>query len=447
MAKTKNTKTTDSNIYKKDISNVNANTVSSAGTYNSYLPTNARSLTLEFAGVKAYSPATVNGIIISTNYYSKWILYNTMEICIPRLLKNMAYLKDQVSSRKFKLKPYDDSPEAMEVYDIIKKAVANMKGEFNSNLTGFNQFTEDCIDAYGKGICVQEIVYEEKDGLILPKGAFYISPLNYIVTDRITFNNFTEEQVKDKFVIAMYKNRASTNCYSYGVYQSLAWWININVYVREWFVKLCEVYGFPFRIGKLPPAADKTMRDNMATQLANLGASGWGVMPNGAEISLVQGQTSSDQNLHLQFLKYTDQMVDQIMLGQNLTSEAKGGSYAAAQVHERKESNIVDSLAKFVADVLNTQFIEYVLNVNGIITDKKPIFEIEIEKDFDLLSKKIDIYNKLQSLGYELSMDPFIAEMKHYNILVEKQNDTQTTDRSNGGKGPDVGKSDPKDSK
>ena len=108
---------------------------------------------------------------------------------------------------------------------------------------------------------------------------------------------------------------------------------------RDW-ARYCEKYGLNIIEGKAPAGADKEEKDAFLSALSNLG--------NEPTILTPQGRSKDDASFGLEIHECTaqgwqtfkmrkealDTDIAVRVLGQNLTTEVKGGSLAASKVHE-----------------------------------------------------------------------------------------------------------------
>lgn len=108
--------------------------------------------------------------------------------------------------------------------------------------------------------------------------------------------------------------------------------------------------------GSLPdPNSRLNIRD-----IVNNSGNGTLDLPPGIDVE-TSNQTSSSQNqLFENYMKYLDDVMTKLVLGQTMTTE-DGSSRSQAEVHERTQEDIFDADGKYVLDVLNYEFYE-VLN-------------------------------------------------------------------------------------
>lgn len=395
--------------------------------------------TIEVINPNFYQPRDVQDILSAPVYLPKWMLYCNMEVFWPRVQKNMDFLKHCVSNKSFVLKPFeaqddekdkDVSPDnagygdSMTKYALIDEAFKNLQSSIIYNRNGFKGIVHDIIDAYGKGISVQQIFWEMKEDRILPLNTQYVNAYYYkydISNNAITAMS-GEPLDENKFLVAAYKNRGTLNLTALGVYQALAYmWVG-QFWARKFWIQSVEKYGQPYRVVEYPQGSSATLKSALASAMSSFGNSGYGVFPAGSNFQLIESAIANGtNNAHELFISECDKTCDLLMLGQNLTTDASGGgSYAAAVVHERKETTVIDNLCDFTTDILNNQLIPAILDVNGYDQENRPFFTVDNNADLDMLKKKLDIVQQLKGLGYKISGEGLESELEQMGLQIEE---------------------------
>lgn len=111
---------------------------------------------------------------------------------------------------------------------------------------------------------------------------------------------------------------------------------------RQWALRdmqnFSEIYGSPTRIGWTPAAADPAERDQFQAQLSNLGANTTLLLPRGVDKDMGYGYElvsvgPADWSIFAGVADRCDMHITLAILMQNLTTEVKGGSFAATESH------------------------------------------------------------------------------------------------------------------
>lgn len=146
-----------------------------------------------------------------------------------------------------------------------------------------------------------------------------------------------------------------------GALRSIApWWLARNYALRDW-ARYSERHGMPIVKAITPAGADPLQIQNYRNQLSTLG-----------QESVVAVPMSTDPTIgsyDIAFLEASDQawegfkgLIDQCnaeitlsLMGQNLTSEVKEGSFAAARVHADVRQSIIEADARALAQTIYIQ--------------------------------------------------------------------------------------------
>lgn len=150
-----------------------------------------------------------------------------------------------------------------------------------------------------------------------------------------------------------------------GLWRALARWCLLKKYAREDWARHGETKAQGVLVGlnvnaTKPGETDLSpaQRQKLASQLRNLGRDAALVLPRGLDLKLIESAANNFQTYEAQ-INAANTGITICLLGQNLTTEVSGGSYAAAQVH----SQVADYLRRMLAEVLSTTLHDKVLSV------------------------------------------------------------------------------------
>lgn len=146
---------------------------------------------------------------------------------------------------------------------------------------------------------------------------------------------------------------------------------------RDW-AKFNERHGLPIIAIKEPGALDVEDKEKFFKQLKRLGTTGIIRLPQtadgqGFELEVVEAKDRAHETFTA-FRKDLDISIAVTILGQNLTSEATGGSLALGRVHDRIRQDFLEADAELLSNALREQLIvpygRY--NVAGFTDDAAP---------------------------------------------------------------------------
>lgn len=122
-----------------------------------------------------------------------------------------------------------------------------------------------------------------------------------------------------------------------------------------------EVYGTPMRLIKTPKGADEKDKNRATREIAKIGVESVIRLPQGAskeepgyDLSLIEA-TGRGFDGFLNLGREVGNDIAIALLGQNLTTEVRSGSLAAARVHENIRADILESDAELLSQCLREQ--------------------------------------------------------------------------------------------
>jgi phage gp29-like protein len=133
------------------------------------------------------------------------------------------------------------------------------------------------------------------------------------------------------------------------------WWLAKRFAVTDWS-RYGEKHGSPITAGTMPDnkAGDKQARKDLAADLDNLGANASVALPPGYDLKLVEATANTWGTFQAQ-INMANSGIAIAINGQNLTTEVKEGSRAAATVHEAVKQDLIEADAETASTTLHEQ--------------------------------------------------------------------------------------------
>lgn len=129
----------------------------------------------------------------------------------------------------------------------------------------------------------------------------------------------------------------------------------------KWWLTALERYGQPQLVATVQDG-DQNIVDAMMGALRKIGPDWRMVLPQGASITALDAPVNSD--LHYKFVDWQNQEDAIHILGQNLSTEVKGGSYAAAASQERVRADILGNDLAELDETIDDQWISVLWHYN-----------------------------------------------------------------------------------
>lgn len=337
------------------------------------------------ASARSYTPEMIHSVLrsaLSGNLVAQWELFDLMEDTWPRLQKNLNDLKDAVCAESWAVQPYaltgaKPSREAVKRAKLLEQTLWRMTPRAQADENGFNATLKDIADAWGKGIAVLEVHWEQRvvagaGQVIAPRCTTWVHPRYYgyaqnaselmLNVRELAVGGCVPEVLKDagegfavfpqdKFLIAIAKHKSGHPAGS-ALLRPLAWWWCASNFSAEWLLNFAQLFGLPLRWASYDPNQPGLL-NKICDMLENMGSSAWAAFPAGTKIELHEPSRNGADNPQATLLDRADKQCDLLILGQTLTSEAgESGSRALGEVHQRVRADRKAAMAAWTGEVL-----------------------------------------------------------------------------------------------
>lgn len=334
-------------------------------------------------------------------------LYSLMEATWPRLLKNRMEVTDAVLGLDWNVMATDETVAGTK--ELVERTKNGMRGDPCCDGHGWRATLAGLLDAWFRGVSVAEIEWEYRPGgtrlpaAWLPRQTRDTPPTHYgwkHDTGRLMlYPDGQPEHATDfpplKFLLAVRK-AGKGHPSGTALLRPLAWWWCAANFSAEWLLNFAQIFGQPIRWATYDPSQEG-VRDDLAEMLENMGSSSWGVGPEGANLELLEAAKGGSDNPQNHMLSLADTACDLLLLGQTLTtSQGDRGSQSLGTVHQSIRSDVIDSAALWLAEILNEQLIPAVVEANHGEVDEDaalPWFQPQRKekKDTKLLAETVEI--------------------------------------------------------
>ncbi|WP_314300466.1 DUF935 family protein [Campylobacter showae] len=214
------------------------------------------------------------------------------------------------------------------------------------------------LETYLYGLNVFEVNYKEKEGLVYPRLVQRdFRQFKFNDAGEFVFNAGGSEQSIPPLKVIYALNRANfRKVYGDGLLKKLYFPVKMkNASLKFWF-RFLEKFGSPWAIAKTSYEPDE-----MAAEVQAMLSGDSAVIDTDEEITLVQPTSNVD---FTRLPAYLDNQISKAILGANLTSDVKEGSYAAAKTHNEIREDLAANDAKILIFVMN-KAISFFKDING----------------------------------------------------------------------------------
>lgn len=185
-----------------------------------------------------------------------------------------------------------------------------------------------------------------------------------------------------------------------------------NYDIKDW-VSFCEVFGMPLRLGKYDASASEDDKKQLMEAIISLGTDAAGIVPSSTMIEFIESQKTTSVEIYEKLARYCDEQISKAILGQTLTSDSGGGSYAQSKTHDEVRHDLTVADAKALAVTIRRDIIRPLVEFNYGTDVDIPFFgfdchEVEDQKEV------VEIYKTLAcDMGLEI---PKSHIYKKFNI-------------------------------
>ncbi len=332
------------------------------------------------------------------NLLYQWELFDLMEDTWPMLQKCLNELKHAVERINYAAVPFsigkDVTPLATKKKDLLATSLKSFRPVVTEDENEPGGMIYDLCDAIGKGISVQEILWESRETAqgfaVLPRCTKWVHPIHYGYRAGETGLKLCPDGMggiwidfpPNKFLIGISKAK-SGHPIGGGILRCLAaFWIASN-FSWEWVLNLAQMFGIPIRWATYDPTKPNLLND-LEDMLINLGSAGWAAFPAGTTLELKEAVQRAADNPQAYIMEVADMMCSILILGQTLTTTVgKSGSRALGEVHADVRKDIIEYYAHWVAKMLRYQFIPALMLLNFGSNDQDPDIEPDIDEPQD----------------------------------------------------------------
>lgn len=337
----------------------------------------------------------------------------------PRLKKNLNEVAGAVSRLQWGCTAWAErgqkpTKEDQGIADMVDSAIWRT----SPDPTKWEQSTEDLLKSLAYIVACGQTVHEimwESDDIIYPRAfcpvsaKYYAWAYKHNEPDCLKLYPQGIDRMPDgidfppnKFLVGLSKGDLFHPIFNSKL-RTLVGWYGASMWGLTWLVNYCQIFGIPFRIAKARGAKAVEEAGKAMKQLAS---GGYAVSTENFEFEVHDATKSTSSIPQSVLIELADKVCDNLILGQTLTSDNKdGGAYALGKVHEGIRQEVIMDIASVVAEVLNTQLVKYIIQLNyGTLPSRLPRFVPTFPGDEANLDK-VEFLQKAKDLGLDIQKD------------------------------------------
>ena len=324
-------------------------------------------------------------------------LFEEMEEKDPHLFSQLQTRKNAVTGLDFEVIPFGDEPLDKEIADFIEEQL--------NGIESFEDVENDLLDAIGKGFAVSEILWGYDEGHVVVQDIKTRHQKRFFWD---TLDDSFKVRTKDapegillpanKFIVHRYKARSGHTSRA-GILRVVAWmYLFKNYDLKDW-VSFAEIYGLPLRLGKYAPGASDSDKAALMQALIQIGSDAAGIIPDGTSIDFITTEKTSSSDLYERLARYCDEQISKAILGQTLTSDSGGGSYAQSKTHNDVRHDLTVADCKALASTLRRDLIRPLCIFNFGEDKRIPYIRFDCEESEDLTQTATILGTLIEKVG------------------------------------------------
>ncbi len=334
------------------------------------------------------------------NVRSQMELFEEMEEKDAHLFSQLQTRKLAVTGLPWEIQPYSDDPQDEMIADFVREQFQDIEN--------FDDILIDLMDAVGKGTSIMELVWGlDEHGRNVVDDILYVHPKKLMWSWEkeqmlICTTQFPSgvELPANKFIVHQYKAKSGHPARS-GIMRIVSWmYLFKNYTVKDW-VSFCEVYGMPLRLGKYDQAASEDDKRELMDAIVRIGSDAAGIIPDTTMIEFKESNKTTSSDIYEQLARYCDEQISKAVLGQTLTSDSGGGSYAQAKTHDKVRHDLTVADTKALAVTLRRDLIRPLVEFNFGMDAALPFIVFDSEEEEDQ-KEKADTLKVLADMGLKI---------------------------------------------
>lgn len=254
-----------------------------------------------------------------------------------------------------------------------------------------HEITNEILDAYLFGFQALEIIWEVRDGMVLPSKVVG-KPQEWFVfgsENELRFlskaNPRNGDPVKmDNFLLARHKP-SYKNPYGEKVLSRCFWPVSFKKGGIKFWLKMSEKYGMPHVYAFLSQLdwAEDSKRRQVLDMLGRMAQDGVAVLPQGTQVNSLQVDRTSSTDTYERLGDFMNKAIRKSILTVTTTTDVgKAGNNAVATQHGEEQYTIIVSLKRIVEETYN-DLIEKIYRYNFSEGGERPKFSLYEEEEVD----------------------------------------------------------------
>ena len=325
-------------------------------------------------------------------------LFDQMEERDGHIIGEISKRRNVILDVDFQVTPASEDSNDVKIAEAVE--------EMFDGITDWADVLVSLQDAVGKGFSAIEMKWTVSEGQAWVEQFKFIEQKRFLFYDIAGILSTVPRLITDENPLGIEIPPWKTLFHRYGgksghptrsgLYRVCTWWYLFKNYAIKDWVRFCEVYGMPLRLGKYDSGSSSDDRDALEIAVRSLGSDAAGIISKSTEIEFVEASKgASGADLYKGITAFANKEISKAILGSTLTADVDGkGSYAAANTHNEVRLDLLRSDARAIAATIRDQLIRPFVGFNFGWDASVPKYEGIFEEPEDLRASA-EIIDKL----------------------------------------------------
>lgn len=233
-----------------------------------------------------------------------------------------------VTSRPWIVEPASDAPADVALAQLVEQALKHLR---------FNSVCKRLLEATLKGYAVSEVIWEIRDGRILPANVIardarrFAFGVDGSLRLRTPGNMIEGEPMPPRKFIVHRRGADDDSPYGSGIGGMLFWPVFFKRNSITFWLTFADKFGSPTAVGKYPNGAGEAEQRTLLEALQALSQDAGVTVPEGMVIELLEAQRSGSVDTYEKLVRYMDEQMSKAVLGETMSTTAAAAGLGSTQ--------------------------------------------------------------------------------------------------------------------
>ncbi len=284
-----------------------------------------------------------------------------------RTFAALAKRKRAVTGKEWTVEASGEDDASAKAADFARDCLAEL---------GIDRLTSDMMSAILLGYSITEVIWEDRDGFIVPVRTIGREPDRFAFGPRKESGEYEirllspgskdgELMPEKKFIHFVHDSRYDSP-YGRGAGNPLYWPVYFKRRALTFWLVHADKYGSPTSVGKYPVSASDADKDTLLAALKALSHDSGVVLPEGMDIKLLETASSGSEGVFQALIRYMDEQIAEVLLGETGTiNQSSGeGSRARDEVADDIRTETAKADSDNISECLNRGLLTWMTELN-----------------------------------------------------------------------------------